>query len=221
VKPCVDPAPTRIVILGPQTALVKAVEGALTTAYPSIPIHIASPADLSKGAAKFPLPDPNAPRTRVTATYIIVVPISIETADGGTIVAVPYGRKLRPVDESVLLTTSVDNQTSVTVRILLGNHPRAEDNLLSGTVVLERLSPMPKGEAVIRVTFVISHASGATVTVEQVIGQEFGSAPRKVVQFPDLIRYLGSDYERYRVGEGEVSAVFLEDSVKPVGELPA
>jgi len=220
VKPDLDPVPTRIVILGPPSALAKAVESALTPKYPSIPVHIATPTELSKGTAMFALPSPNAARTRVTATYITVVPISIETADGRAVVIVPTGRKLRPVDESILLTTSVDNQTSVTVRIFLGNHAKAEDNLPSGTVVLEGLSPLAKGEAIIRVTLVIGHKEGATVTVEQVVDQDLGSAPRKVERFPDLIRYLGSDYQRFIVGDGLPSALYLEDSVKPVGELP-
>ncbi|KIM42829.1 hypothetical protein M413DRAFT_124453 [Hebeloma cylindrosporum] len=147
VKPDMDmPAtPTRFVILGSPLALTEAVQERLTTTYSSIPVHVASPSDLSKGAAKFPLPDPDARRVRVTATYGLIIPISIETADGGAVVALPSGRKLRPAEGSVLLTTSFDNQISVTVRILLGNHAKAEDNFLGGTVVLEGLTPKAKG----------------------------------------------------------------------------
>ncbi|KIM42816.1 hypothetical protein M413DRAFT_124270 [Hebeloma cylindrosporum] len=182
--------PTRIVIFGPPLALTKAVQGRLTTTHPSIPVHIVSPNDLSKGAANTPPPDPDACRVRVMATYGLIIPISIETAEGGAVVALPSGLKLRPAKGSILLTTSVDNQTSVTVRILLGNHAKAEDNLLSGTVVLEGLTLKAKGEVVIRVSFVIWHVEGATVTVEQVTEKELGITPRKVVPFPDSIRYL-------------------------------
>jgi hypothetical protein len=222
VNPLVDPAPARIVILGPPSALAEAVRGALSTVYPSIPIHLASFADLSSGAAKFLLPDPDAyPRTRRTAMYIMPLPVSIATADGGAVVAVPDNRKIRPVEESILLTTSVDNQTSATVRIFLGDHARADDNLACGSVVLKGLNPMQRGEALVRVTFVIAYAAGATVTVEQVIDGESGPGPSKIAQFPDLIRYLGTDYERYAVGRGQHPAVFVEDSAGPVGELPA
>lgn len=105
VKPDMDmPAtPTCFVILGSPLALTEAVQERLTTTYSSIPVHVASPSDLSKGAAKFPLPDPDARRVRVTATYGLIIPISIETADGGAVVALPSGRKLRPAEGSVLL----------------------------------------------------------------------------------------------------------------------
>ena len=80
---------------------------------------------------------------------------------------------------------------------------------------------MPKGKTVIRAKFIVSHSTGATVTVEQVLGKKHvSSAPKVVAEFPHLINYLGNDYERYEVAEGESPAPFFENSKTPVGDLP-
>ena len=212
-----EPAKKRIVLLNPDADLVAVLKPALEKAKPDVPVHVASPAELAAGAARYV---PPKSRARVTAQYVIPLPISIATVDGTAVIAMPRGRKLRPAEDSVLLTTSTDNQTSVTLAVYLGDHLKAEDNLLSGTVVLKGLIPKPKGKALIRATIVVSHGTGATVTVEQVLDGD-ASPPKVVATFPDLIKYLGHDLERYETTEGQRSAPFVEDSGEPVGELPA
>ena len=215
-----EPANKRIVLLNPDADadLLAVLKPALEKAKPDVPVHVASPAELAAAAARYV---PRKSRDRVTAQYVIPLPISIATADGTAIIAMPRGRKLRPAQDSVLLTTSTDDQTSVTLAVYLGDHLRAEDNLYSGTVVLKGLIPQPKkGKARIRATIVVSHETGATITVEQVLDGD-ASPPKVVATFPDLIKHLGHDYERYETTEGQRSAPFVEGSEEPVGELPA
>src|SRR5262249_52348729 len=105
-----------------------------------------------------------------------------------------------------------------------GDHRRAEKNLLSGKVTLDNLIPMPKGEARIQATFVISHSREATVMVEQVLDDDDGenvSLPRVVAEFPNLIKYMGYDFKSYEASEEDQVAPFIDYPEGPVGELPA
>jgi len=215
-------AKRRIVILDTHSDMIDALKTLLETAIPAAPVYVATSADLSAALSHYTPPNPNDyPRTKTMAQYCMPLPISIATADGNAVVAVPGDRKLRPAEETIFLTTSHDNQTSVRLDIYLGDHLDAKDNLLSGSVVLEDLVPMPKGKTVIRAKFVVSHSTGTTVTVEQVLGKKrASSAPKVVAEFPHLIKYLGNDYERYEAAEGDTPAPFFENSETPVGDLP-
>lgn len=61
-----------------------------------------------------------------------------------------------PNRETKLFTTSIDNQTSVKIRILEGNRSMANDNIEYGSFELAGIGPQPWGMARIAVTFDIS-----------------------------------------------------------------
>src|SRR5215470_7714435 len=61
-----------------------------------------------------------------------------------------------PTSKSYVFTTVKDNQTSVKILVLQGEHDRAEENELLGEFILTGLRRAPRGEVEIEVTFHIS-----------------------------------------------------------------
>jgi molecular chaperone DnaK len=61
-----------------------------------------------------------------------------------------------PTSKSHVFTTVKDNQTSVKILVLQGEHERAEENELLGEFILTGLRRAPRGEVEIEVTFHIS-----------------------------------------------------------------
>ncbi|PVF91838.1 hypothetical protein CPB86DRAFT_791756 [Serendipita vermifera] len=84
----------------------------------------------------------------------------ITLANGELVTIVPKDEEL-PTIRRVILTTSQDNQTTVTVRLNRGSAP-------FGEVKLEGLIPRPKGQAAIKVTLQIGPYGDVVMTVEEV-----------------------------------------------------
>jgi molecular chaperone DnaK len=61
-----------------------------------------------------------------------------------------------PTSRSHVFTTVKDNQTSVKILVLQGEHDRAEENELLGEFILTGLRRAPRGEVEVEVTFHIS-----------------------------------------------------------------
>ncbi|PVF99033.1 hypothetical protein CPB86DRAFT_704052 [Serendipita vermifera] len=91
-------------------------------------------------------------------TAITNIPVGVMLADGKVVTILP-GFFCLPTKRKVWFTTSQDNQTTITVRLLRGILPYGE-------VKLEGLLPRPKGEARIKVTFSIVGAGYSSITVE-------------------------------------------------------
>lgn len=60
-----------------------------------------------------------------------------------------------PAKSTQTFTTAEDNQTSVEIQILQGEREMAADNMLLGTLELDGIPPMPRGQAQVAVTFAI------------------------------------------------------------------
>jgi molecular chaperone DnaK len=60
-----------------------------------------------------------------------------------------------PTSRTELFTTDVDNQTQVTVRVLQGERPLAQDNRVLGEFALSGITPAPRGKSQIEVSFAI------------------------------------------------------------------
>lgn len=60
-----------------------------------------------------------------------------------------------PVRKSEIFTTSLDNQRSVDINILQGNHNISKNNRSLGLFSLDQIPPLPKGKPRIKVTFEI------------------------------------------------------------------
>ncbi len=94
-----------------------------------------------------------------------VVPLSIGLAlpDGRFKVIIPKNTTV-PVKKKQIFTTHKDNQTSVRLVIMQGESPRAEDNELLSVVSFTGLTPRPKGEVKIEVTFSVDTEGILTVS---------------------------------------------------------
>lgn len=85
-----------------------------------------------------------------------VTPLSlgIET-EGGICSKLIERNTTIPTKKSQVFSTAMDNQTSVTIRVLQGERPMAVDNKLLGQFDLSGITPAPRGIPQIEVTFEI------------------------------------------------------------------
>ena len=208
----------QVVLNNPLPQQLRTVRTFLETHYPGTPITINTPDVIAASTAarlyrRLNLP----PQPRRLGQYIVPLPVSVASASGSAITLVPPRYRI-PTDERIVLTTSNDNQRSVTVHLLLGNHPLAKDNVVRGTAFLEGLKALPKGEARIRVSFGVCIMEGwrdaAAVTLEQVDCED---GVKKTFLFPKFFADLTNDDDRYERG---VKVEYDQHSDNVVGELP-
>ena len=211
----------RVVLNNPLRQQLPTIRTFLEAHYPGTPITINTPDVISASTAtrlytRLNLP----PQPRRLGQYIVPLPVSVASASGSAITLVPPRYRI-PTDERIVLTTSKDNQRSVTVCLLLGNHPLAKDNMVRGTAFLGGLKALPKGEARIRVSFGVCIIEGwrdaAAVTLEQVDCED---GVKKTFLFPKFFADLTSDDDRNEVVERGVKVEYEQHSDKVVGELP-
>lgn len=83
-----------------------------------------------------------------------VTPLSlgIETL-GGVFTKLIERNTTIPTKKSQIFTTAADNQTSVTIHVLQGERPMAQDNMSLGRFELTGIPPAPRGVPQIEVTF--------------------------------------------------------------------
>ena len=211
----------RVVLNNPLRQQLPTVRTFLETHYPGTSITINTPDVISASTAtrlytKLNLP----PQPRRLGQYVVPLPVSVASASGSAITLVPPRYRI-PTDERIVLTTSKDNQRSVTVNLLLGNHPLAKDNMVRGAAFLKELKGLPKGEARIRVSFGVCIIEGwrdaAAVTLEQVDCED---GVKKTFLFPKFFADLTNDDDRYEVVDRGVKVEYDQHSDKVVGELP-
>jgi len=83
-----------------------------------------------------------------------VTPLSlgIETLGGVMTPLIPRNTTI-PTKKSEIFSTAADNQTSVTVHVLQGERPMANDNKTLGKFNLDGIPPAPRGVPQVEVTF--------------------------------------------------------------------
>jgi len=89
--------------------------------------------------------------------------IGIETLGGTNTVLITRGTPL-PISRSEMFSTSTDNQTSIEVHLLYGDHMRAADNRSLGKAQIVGIPPAPRGLPMYEVTFAVDGAGVFTVT---------------------------------------------------------
>ncbi|WP_036452189.1 molecular chaperone DnaK [Mycoplasma buteonis] len=77
-----------------------------------------------------------------------------------------------PVTKSQIFSTAADNQTEVTIRVVQGERPMANDNKLLGQFNLDGIEPAPRGVPQIEVSFSIDVNGITTVTAKDVKTQK-------------------------------------------------
>ena len=91
--------------------------------------------------------------------------LGIETLGGVMTELIPRNTTI-PTKKSEVFSTASDNQTSVTVHVLQGERPMAEDNKTVGKFNLEGIPPAPRGVPQIEVTFDIDANGILNVSAE-------------------------------------------------------
>lgn len=95
------------------------------------------------------------------------VRVGIVKADGFVHSLIPK-QAVFPQTQSATFTTSKDEQTKVTVSVVIGESPRGKDNLNVGQLVLHNLPARQAGVLAIRVTIDVNLESDILITAEEV-----------------------------------------------------
>jgi hypothetical protein len=194
-------------ILRPESAFPNISSSDLEARFPDTPVKWVSLDNLSHGAALFMHRQIIASNDDWDCAEFTYLPLGLALANGQRVTVVP-GEHLLPMERKVVLSTSKDNQTSVTLRFVIGTLPWGE-------VVLEGLSPKPKGEARIKLAISCDRNGGTSVTAEEV-----GSAVNKVQRLKNILNHSLEDAKAY---EADTSNQQLEQTLGPdgvIGELP-
>lgn len=113
--------------------------------------------------------------------------LGIAKSDGFVVTIIPRHNTI-PTQGSAIFTTSKDNQTKATIRVMVGLAPRARDNVVATELVLDGISPRPKGATLIRVSATIDCEDVTIVSAEE-LGSDghhlFGGA-RTSVEMPHM-----------------------------------
>lgn len=96
-----------------------------------------------------------------------VLPISIGLETYGNVFTKMIdGNTTIPTKHTEVFSTAADNQSAITVRVLQGERPMADDNKQIGVFNLDGIAPAPKGIPQIEVTFDVSRDGILTVTAK-------------------------------------------------------
>ncbi|PVF99031.1 hypothetical protein CPB86DRAFT_784030 [Serendipita vermifera] len=197
----------RVAILRPEGALPGVSNADLEILFADTPVDWVTIDDLSHGAAFVMTREPtSSPGWGFRHPMTTQFTIGITLANGELVTIVSNDEKL-PATRRAILTTSQDNQTTVTVRL-------NRDLTPFGEVKLEGLIPRPKGEAAIKVTVQLGDWGDSIMTVE-----ESGTNLKEVKNLNGILysrldadgTYLEGSQKRIGVAFGKNGAV---------GELP-
>ncbi|KAF8157107.1 heat shock protein 70kD, peptide-binding domain-containing protein [Crassisporium funariophilum] len=160
----------RILIVNSSPGAVPQLVEELRSRFKALPIEVVAEPKLSHCAASIALECYKysiQPHTNLLISNVVPLRVGIAKADGFVLTLLRRNCTL-PSQRSAVLTTSTDNQTSVTVRIVVGVSPRNKDNTIIAELVLDGLEPRPKGVPHIRVTLDVEHLGQTHIVAEEV-----------------------------------------------------
>lgn len=109
------------------------------------------------------VPEPKKPLNMVN-----VVPLNLSVAlANGSVSELIQRDTVLPATATELFTTSEDNQEAVYLQIYEGQRLMAKDNTLVAQLSVAGITPLPKGDAEIEVTFTVSTKGVLTVTASE------------------------------------------------------
>jgi hypothetical protein len=197
-------------ILRPEGSLPSLVPSELESKLPGVTVEWVSLSDISHGTAlvmnREPVYDSDDDEDGPGRTYL---PTGVRLANG-QVVTILHANAYCPIDRKVVFTTSQDDQTSVTVNVLMGTTPFGEP------ITLQNITPKPKGEARIRVKYDVSEYGGATCIVEEV-GKE---SERVRKTFGSALSYYKAKIDAYKAETTNKQVEMQLGTDGVVGELP-
>jgi hypothetical protein len=196
-------------ILRPEGAFPDVSSSDLEAKFPDTLIKWVSLADLSHGIAMVMHSQLTTHDIQWTHATLISIPLGLILANGQTVTLIP-AKHFLPAGAKVLVTNSKDDQTTATLRFKKGLIP-------CGEVVVQGLTPQPKGTARLRVIIDCDDNGQPSVTVE-----ESGAALRTAGRLENLVtNHKSEDIDEYNNAERslkQILPVFGQDGV--IGELP-
>ena len=131
-------------------------------------------------------PVPRAPSSRPAPLLIDVTPLTlaVETVNGFCDAVIERNTQV-PCERTRVFVTAVDNQTLVRVRISQGESSRFGENTLLGEVELSSLSPAPRGETQIAVSFSLDTNGMLSVSAKDVATNRATSTQVRLIALPE------------------------------------
>ena len=159
---------------------------------PPVPASFAAPPASSPYIAPPPPsyghfePVPRAPSSRPAPLLIDVTPLTlaVETVNGFCDAVIERNTQV-PCERTRVFVTAVDNQTLVRVRISQGESSRFGENTLLGEVELSNLSPAPRGETQIAVSFSLDTNGMLSVSAKDVATARATSTQVRLIALPE------------------------------------
>jgi molecular chaperone DnaK len=156
------------------------------------------------------------------------IAVGFETADGLMTTIIPRCSWM-PIQNSVIVSTAVDGQTSVEIHVLRGERILAENNYRLTTVRLDGISPAPKGVPRIEVTFEIDVSECLFVSVKDLATGKTQSTTTSALnlscdELEDNLRDANAHYEtdyklREQVENTQKAAALVRETEKQLRHL--
>ena len=209
-----EPPLSCIVLINPPSSLTPTLHATLSKIHQNVPITMASALDISQVLTKHQYLDfcmlSNC--CCFCVGFQICPPICIASA---TSIAMPLVYRDGECTLARVFSTSVDNQTTATLQLFVGDHPLVKDNVEHGVIALKGLDPRPRGVGCIQVMAAsFPNTQGfdnmLTVTVEQLIadGQKCPGMTSKMFIFCHFFPNT-CDEERY-IFDGQHGYKYME-----------
>ena len=100
--------------------------------------------------------------------HVCILRLGIVKADG-FVSTVLKRHHTFPTRKAVMFTTSMDKQATATIKVVVGKSPKGEDNTVVAELVLNDLTPRPRGLTRIRVTFNVEQMGETQIVAEELM----------------------------------------------------
>jgi len=92
-----------------------------------------------------------------------------------------------PTTKAVMFTTSMDEQATATIKVVVGKSPKGEDNTVVAELVLKDLTRRPRGVTRIRVTFNVEQMGETQIVAEELVEDGVMTGSTASIQLRDYV----------------------------------
>ncbi|PPQ79763.1 hypothetical protein CVT25_003317 [Psilocybe cyanescens] len=149
-------------------------------------VEVITATDLAKYTAKKALASYHDSFADKLVFNVVPLRVGVAKADGFVLTALARNTTL-PQEKSILLTTSKDNQTSATIKVVVGTNSIAKDNVTIAELALKGLTSRAKGNTIVRVSFSVELEGKTTIVAEEAVEEGSPAGARATVELTDVI----------------------------------